>query len=104
MLPNKHGVDAYLKFIVYSQELASNYNRLQNFYKDKYVTQDAYCVLDFKDAGMPNLSIDFQIKVAMLLWSSYVLTTHKIYMVNVNWVLTSTFVFVRPLLPTVVSE
>lgn len=46
MLPNKYGVDLYMRFIIYTQELAQNYNRLQNFYKDKYVTQDAWVVVD----------------------------------------------------------
>lgn len=50
------------------------------------------------------MSIEFQIKVALLMWSSYVLMTHRIIMVNVNWVLTSSYALVKPFLPQEVID
>lgn len=38
MLPGKHGVEAYMKFIIYTQELAQMYNASKDFRTDDYVT------------------------------------------------------------------
>jgi hypothetical protein len=104
MYPNKFGSFNYLQFIIFSMELAQHYNQMQNPTTATSVTQDAITIIDFKDSGFANLSLDFQIKVAQLLWTSYVLMSDRIYMVNMNWIISGSFKFVMPFLPQKVKD
>ena len=85
-------------------ELAQHFNQKQNPNTAISVTQDAITIIDFKDSGFSNLSVDFQIKVAQLLWTSYVLMSDRIYMVNMNWIISTSFKFVMPFLPQKVKD
>lgn len=68
------------------------------------MTQDAYVVVDQADMSLANLSVEFQIKIAIMMWSSYVMMTHKIIMINCNWALSASYAVIKNFLPKIVTD